>query len=113
MPSLHDHIDRFSTASKSIQTSTRRFTSTPLGPFARAILETPLSELIRELDVAELGLFSLVPPAPPHVDAPVRETVTRTEIVAPTPLRKNTKKEMRPDPEPEVYAEAALRFLDR
>lgn len=113
MPSLSDHIDRLTNSCKSLRTSTRRFASTPFGPFARAVLDQPLGDLIRDIDPAELGLFTLVPPPPPHADAPTREEVTRVEFHGATPLRKPAKRELRVEPEPEVYAEAALRYLDR
>ncbi|KAI0321081.1 hypothetical protein OF83DRAFT_1101473 [Amylostereum chailletii] len=123
MPSLTDHIDRVANASKLISSSASATCSalpSSGGPFTRAILYTPLGDLIRECDTSEIGLFTLVPP----VGKPLREAensgtseVTRIEVVSATPLRKHaaTRQDMlRPkEPEPEVYAIAALKYLDR
>ncbi|KAI0063690.1 hypothetical protein BV25DRAFT_1990653 [Artomyces pyxidatus] len=127
MPSLSDHIDRLTQTARSIRTSASATSAFPNsgGPFTQAVLTTPLGDLIREVDPSELGLFTLVSPTPPN--APARETappsqpaeIARIEVASATPLRKHpaARREdtlFRPkEPEPEVYAEAAMKYLDR
>ncbi|THH15127.1 hypothetical protein EW146_g5302 [Bondarzewia mesenterica] len=129
MPSLSDHIDRFASTAKSIRSissSAANSSSSSGNAFTAAVLDTPLGDLIRDVDPSELGLFTLVPPAPLARHSGVREPdstgppaeVTRIEVVSATPLRKHpaTRRDdaVRPkEPEPEVYAEAALKYLDR
>jgi hypothetical protein len=118
MSALADHIDRFSSTVKSIRTTTSLLSDSPSdsqGPFTRAVLKTPLGNLIREIDSSELGLFTLVTPT--HQDKP-KDEITRVEFHGATPLRRPAAarrddamriKEL----EPEVYAQAALKYLDR
>lgn len=118
MSALADHIDRFSSTVKSIRTTASTLSNPSLnsqGPFTRAVLKTPLGDLIREIDPSELGLFTLVPPS--HQDK-VKDEITRVEFPGATPLRRPVTarrddamkiKEL----EPEVYAQAALKYLDR
>jgi hypothetical protein len=128
--SFLDCIDRFAHAAKQSgsifsDTSKRRPT-----PFADAVLRTPLGDLARDVDPSELGLFTLVPdptsiPASKHADETLaanvatasKTNVARVEFPGATPLRRpaGTAKHARRenDKEPEVYAEAALKYLDR
>ncbi|KAF9245043.1 hypothetical protein BU15DRAFT_41630 [Melanogaster broomeanus] len=128
MPSLSDHIDHLATAAKAIRTSAAAIVPSednpaPLAiPFTRAVLDTALGDLIRDIDASELGLFVLVP-AP---DADIRKQpengtrrgeISRVEFAGATPLRKQpTRRDEIFKPkeyEPEVYARAALKYLDR
>lgn len=119
MSALADHIDRFSQTVKSLRTTiavlSEPSTSTR-SPFTRAALSTPLGDLIRDVDHSELGLFTLVEPL--HEKARVQEEVARVEFHGATPLKRPAAarrddamkiKEL----EPEVYANAALKYLDR
>ena len=129
--SFLDSIDRFAHAAQHSgqifsEASKRRPT-----PFADAILRTPLGDLARDVDPSELGLFTLVPD-PSSVPAVARaaddsasgagataqkSNVARVEFTGATPLKKpsgmakHARREN--DKEPEVYAEAALKYLDR
>ncbi|KAF8844765.1 hypothetical protein BDN67DRAFT_1007928 [Paxillus ammoniavirescens] len=128
MPSLADQIDHLAATAKAIRTSAAAIfpsedNTAPLAiPFTRAVLDTSLGDLIRDIDASELGLFTLVP-AP---DADVRKQpengtrrgeISRVEFPGATPLRKQpTRRDGMFKPkeyEPEVYAQAALKYLDR
>ena len=127
--SFLDSIDRFAHAAKQTgqifaEASKRRPT-----PFADAILKTPLGDLARDVDPSELGLFTLVPDpsstpavapddtASSVTNAAQKSNVARVEFPGATPLKRpaGTAKHARRenDKEPEVYAEAALKYLDR
>lgn len=125
MPSLLDHIDRFSHTSEAIrQAAASTFSHRP-GPFTKAVLQTPLGDLARDVDPAELGLFTLVTASAAHTHALEKEptnaeksTLTRVAFLGATPLRKpHLRKPDDPrqslDKEPEIYAEAALKYLDK
>ncbi|KXN90213.1 hypothetical protein AN958_04703 [Leucoagaricus sp. SymC.cos] len=118
MPSLPDHIHRLAAITKNISQIVPNSTpadSSP-GPFTSAILCSHLGDLIRDVDPSELGLFSLVQPQRAAVqERPVE--IERVNFHGATPLR-------RPNPrhddasrardfDPELYAEAALKYLDR
>ncbi|KIK91571.1 hypothetical protein PAXRUDRAFT_830719 [Paxillus rubicundulus Ve08.2h10] len=128
MPSLADQIDHLAATAQAIHASASAIAPSedspaPLAiPFTRAVLDTSLGDLIRDIDASELGLFTLVP-AP---DADVRKQpengtrrgeISRVEFPGATPLRKQpTRRDGMFKPkeyEPEVYAQAALKYLDR
>src|SRR5260370_29073895 len=120
MPSMTDHVDRLTSTMKSVNASASDITQHPhTGPFPRAVLTAPLGDLIRDIDPSELGLFTLVPP--PRVSTQYRppQEVTRVEVVSATPLRKHPTAQRRDvlvpskEPEPEVFAGAALKYIDR
>ncbi|KAI6032821.1 hypothetical protein F5J12DRAFT_887699 [Pisolithus orientalis] len=128
MPSLSDHIDHLTATAKAIHTSATSILPTDdnpaaqTGPFTRAVLDTPLGDLIRDIDTSELGLFSLVPPPDAGVrkqpeNGPRKGEISRAGFPGATPLRRlPTKRDeaTKPrEPEPEVYAMAALKYLDR
>ncbi|KAI6098970.1 hypothetical protein EDD16DRAFT_1718238 [Pisolithus croceorrhizus] len=128
MPSLSDHIEHLTTTAKAIRTSATTIIATgdnpsaQAGPFTRAVLDTPLGDLIRDIDTSELGLFTLVPPPDAGVrkqpeNGPRKGQISRAGFPGATPLRKPpTKRDevTKPkEPEPEVYAMAALKYLDR
>lgn len=124
MPSLLDHIDRFSYTAQQIQSSSRQALSSPHGPYVHTILSTDIGDMARDIDASELGLFTLVPQASAHTrvddsdaSSAVKNEITRVEFQGATPLRKPAggKKfgKDAQDKEPEVYAAAALKYLDR
>ena len=122
MPSLVDHIDRFVYTVQSIQSTSKQIACNPKGPFVRAALETPLWNLARDVDESELGLFTLVSnsstlPAGPNDDNDInvaqKTELTRVEFLGATPLRKPVGARKVEEKEPEVYAEAALKYLDK
>ncbi len=124
MASIVDHVDRISALARTIRASATPPSNVPIpGPFTRAILDTPLGDLIRDIDPAEIGLFTLVQPQQPvipEVDAGNVE-IARVEFLGATPLRKPPsskpgKGEGLRQPrehDPEVYANAALKYLER
>lgn len=119
MSGLADHIDRFAQTVKSIRTTVTILSEPSTitrGSFTRAVLTTPLGDLIRDVDHSELGLFTLVEPTQ-HQEKQ-KEEISRVEFHGATPLRRPAAarrddamriKEL----EPEVYAQAALKYLDR
>ncbi|KAH7908607.1 hypothetical protein BJ138DRAFT_1115696 [Hygrophoropsis aurantiaca] len=125
MPSLSDQIDHLASAAKSISSSAQAINAGDGGTFTRAVLSTPLGDLIRDIDSSELGLFTVVQPArpagqvPPDIDARGirRGEISRVEFTGATPLKKPPSRRdemLKPvDFEPEVYAQAALKYLDR
>ena len=131
MSGLSEHVDRLSSLAQSIHSSASAASSSnsSAGIFTRAVLNTPLGDLIRDIDPAELGLFSIVPtakPGPSHAQkdvdqsAPPHGEIARVAFVGATPLRKPpAPRPGRQDAqrigehEPEVYARAALKYLDR
>ncbi|KAJ6607781.1 hypothetical protein B0H10DRAFT_2070406 [Mycena sp. CBHHK59/15] len=82
------HIDRLVTNTQAIRVSAQ--TSSLPTHFTRAVLDTPLGDLIRDIEPAELGLFT--------------PQLARVEFHGPAPRRKQ---------DPEVYAQAAFTYIDR
>jgi len=124
MPSITEHIDRLTTTMKSVKASASTITQhNRPSLFTSHVLTTPLGDLIRDIDLSELGLFTLVPPLrqQPRVNTQTGAPpeITRVEVVSATPLRKHssaTRRDVlvqRKEPEPEVFAEAALKYIDR
>ncbi|TBU40912.1 hypothetical protein BD309DRAFT_1011154 [Dichomitus squalens] len=124
MASLVDHVDRISALASSVRASAAPTSGTPIsGPFTRAILDMPLGDLIRDIDPAEIGLFTLVQPKQPtiaEVDTGSVE-ITRVEFLGATPLRKPPSSKYGKgdaaraprEHDPEVYANAAVKYLER
>ncbi|KAH8995722.1 hypothetical protein EDB92DRAFT_1794419 [Lactarius akahatsu] len=122
MPSITDHINRLNQTTRIIKSAANDINqSSHAGPFSRSVLSTPLGDLIRDIDPSELGLFTLLPPpqpAAPHQNAQV-SGIARVEVVSATPLRKYPAAQRRDvftepkKPPPEVFAEAALKYIDR
>ena len=116
---LPDYIELVSSISKSIRANVSEPEDYAPGFYTNAALRTPLSDLIREADPSEAGLFTLVPPssygAGTEEEGPGGATqVTRADLPSATPLRPRTGREIKTqEHEPEVYADAALKFLDR
>ncbi|KAI9442522.1 hypothetical protein H4582DRAFT_2202611 [Lactarius indigo] len=122
MPSITDHINRLNQTTRLIKSAANAINqSSHSGPFSTSVLDTPLGDLIRDIDPSELGLFTLLPPpqpAAPHQNAQV-PGIARVEVVSATPLRKYPAAQRRDvftepkKPPPEVFAEAALKYIDR
>lgn len=116
MPSLLDTLDRFNYTTSSIRSLTLSQPSrTDPGPFTAAILELPLQDLLREADEAEYGLFSFVRGSSdsPLEDVAAQGKVARKEFRGATPLKTKRVASTNKEEEPEVYVEAALKYLDR
>ncbi|KJA27774.1 hypothetical protein HYPSUDRAFT_62813 [Hypholoma sublateritium FD-334 SS-4] len=121
MASLADQIDRLSKNTRAISTAAAAIAPpTASTAFTRAVLSTHLGDLIRDIDPSELGLFRLVdPPLANAYDGgsrTVQDTqVRRVDFSGATPLRKNAarRRDERQEIEPEVYAHAALKYIDR
>lgn len=131
MPSLFDNIDRFSYTAEQIQSTSHTILSnTRSARFSRAVLRLPLGDRARDIDASELGLFTIVshpaattqrrPGDEDNAPPPTLGEVARVGVPAATPLRKPVggrlgpgMKERVKEKEPEVYAEAAMKYLDR
>lgn len=118
--SLPDYVELVSSISKSIRTNVSESNDYAPGFYTNAVLRIPLGDLIREADPSEVGLFTLVPPSSYGTGTIEGEElgsathVTRVELPSATPLRPRTGREIKAqDHEPEVYANAALKLLDR
>lgn len=127
MVALADQIDRLARNTRNIKTTAATIaagdaSNSVAGPFTRAMLTTELGDLIRDIDPSELGLFNLV--APPNAAAVDRDMqsaaapeITRVEFHGATPLRRPPPKrdelQKTKEVEPEVYAQAALKYIDR
>lgn len=124
MPSLLDHIDRFSYTAQELRSSCQQISVNPTGPYVRAALHTRIGDKARDIDASEIGLFTLVTSTAAHthvvdegeVASAVVNEVARVEFPGATPLRKPAgvvRGVMKDEKDPEVYAEAALKYLDR
>lgn len=120
MATLSDQIDRLSKNTRAISTAAAAIAPpTASTAFTRAVLSTHLGDLIRDIDPSELGLFRLVdPPSAGTFDGGSRTAkdtqVRRVDFTGATPLRKNaTRRDDKQEIEPEVYARAALKYIDR
>jgi hypothetical protein len=115
MRSLADHIDLLSRNTKNITTLGENASRSPLsaGPFANAILQSHLGDLIRDVDPSELGLFSLLQP---QRSSAQEKEVERINFHGATPLRRPHPRHddmSRRDVDPEIYAKAAMKYMDR
>jgi hypothetical protein len=116
MTSLLDTLDRFNYTSSSIRSLTHSQPSrVDPGPFTAAILDLTLHDLLREADEAEYGLFTFVKePSDASPDGlPPQGKVGRREFRGATPLKTKRVAGTNRDEEPEVYVEAALKYLNR
>lgn len=118
MRSLADHIDILNRNAKNIKAIATHSSqnSLSLGPFTNAILYSHLGDLIRDVDPSELGLFSLVQPERASMQEKTLE-IERVNFHGATPLRRPNPRHddavrVR-DTDPELYAEAALKYMDR
>ena len=121
MASLSDQIDRFTRNTRAIKAvaSQTANTTTTASVFTRAVLYTQLGDLIRDIDPSELGLFTLVeaPSTNPYdkdSHSSTHPKITRTQFQGATPLKKRpTRQDPAQEIEPEVYAHAALKYIDQ
>lgn len=131
MASLSDQIDRLSRNTRAIRSTTSQTASLPgkhkipglgvAGPFTCAVLNTDLGDLIRDIDPSELGLFTLVTPGGNSRDndarGPLPVEILRAEFSGATPLRKAPpRRDDAPkskEIEPEIYAQAALKYINQ
>ncbi|KAJ3749108.1 hypothetical protein DFH05DRAFT_640584 [Lentinula detonsa] len=122
MSTLSDHIDRLAHSTRGIISLTASTSgSSRVGIFTRAILTTELGDLIRDINSSELGLLTITAPsnAVAH-DKEMRNQsgveINRAEFHGATPLRRPTgrRDELKhKELPPEVYAEAALKYMER
>ncbi|KAK0225776.1 hypothetical protein IW262DRAFT_1357830 [Armillaria fumosa] len=110
MASLSDQIDRLSRTSKATAIAAADIAVSPdVAPFSTAVLDSQLGDLIRDVDPSELGLFSLVVPHPEQDARGDIPKLARSGFPGATPLKPTTRREV----DPEVYAHAALKYIDR
>jgi len=85
-----------------------------MGPFTNAILYSSLEDILREADEAEYGLFTFVKDSLDGAGDNVgnQGKVGKREFKGATPLRTRRVAGAK-DEEPEVYVEAALKYIDR
>ncbi|PFH51984.1 hypothetical protein AMATHDRAFT_2473 [Amanita thiersii Skay4041] len=105
MASFSPNIDRLSRSSQAIAKAAQATAHHHHPLFANALLHTPLGDLIRDIDHSELGLFHLT-----------TSSVTRIDFPNPTPLKRALSRRddvSKPSVDPEVYAQAAIKFIDR
>ncbi|PPQ64991.1 hypothetical protein CVT26_015700 [Gymnopilus dilepis] len=110
MASLSDQIDRLSRVTKDIKSTASATAASDLPSlFTHALLDSHISDLIRDIDTSELGLFRLQTPAN---DEP---SLARTEFTPATPLRKQAarREQQKGDLEPEIYAQAARKYVEQ
>jgi len=117
MASLSDQIDRFARNTRAIKAVSAK-PETTLSAFTQAVLYTHLGDLIRDIDPSELGLFTLVGNTANPYDKDARSAadprVTRAQFHGATPLkRRPTRQDPNPEIEPEVYAHAALKYIEQ
>ena len=124
MTSLVEYVDRLTICAKSIRAAAAPPDNSPIpGPFVHAVLRASLGDTIRDIDPSEIGLFTLVQPSQPAVAdvEPSNVEIARVEFLGATPLRKPPSSKYGKaggsraprEHEPEVYANAALKYLDR
>lgn len=102
MASLSDQIDRLAQSTRAIKATLASTHNKSTGIFTRAVLNTHLGDLIREVDPTELGLFSLV-----NNRYEQENQLHRIQFSGATPLRNQNKH----DADPEIYAHAALKCI--
>ena len=102
MASLSDQIDRLTQSARAIKATVANTGNNSTGVFTRAVLDTHLGDLIREVDPIELGLFSLV-----NSHYGQEHQLHRIQFSGATPLRNQSKQDI----DPEIYANAALKCI--
>lgn len=111
MPTLLDTIDRLTYTANLLHSTTISSKPENIGPFTQAMLHSSLQDIIREADETEYELFHF---STRQDDSPSGQgTLGRREYKTATPLRTRRNAGKAKDEEPEVYLEAALRYLDR
>lgn len=128
MTSLSIQVERLLQHSKSIKNAAAETAHNSnqdggsiAGPFTRALLQTSLGDLIRDVDSSELGLFTLTRPTKDQgadlKSSSIGADVERVQFSGATPLRKprvqHADNLRHKDPAPEIFAQAALKYIDR
>ncbi|KAH9485301.1 hypothetical protein JR316_0002209 [Psilocybe cubensis] len=122
MASLSDQIDRLTRNTRLLKETAAQVAPAEAKHaviFTNAVLNTHLGDLIRDIDPSELGLFRLVQNDTSNTYDKDSRSITepqirRTQFVGATPLRKNpARREERYEIEPEVYAHAALKYIEQ
>jgi len=120
MSGLSDLSERLTRHSRSIKSSATAIQNANPGPFVRAVLSTELGNLIRDIDPSEIGLFTVnraINSAKTHdreaQNASVQVQISRVEFHGATPLRKPAARKEEKTKEPEIYANAALKYIDK
>ena len=113
---LSDQIDSLTHRTRSIravasQTAPTAPSTRFSNPFTHAVLYAEIGDLIRDVEATELGLFTLIKSA--GTNDPHERQLKRIDFVGATPLKKNParREERAAEVPPEVYTEAALKFL--
>lgn len=120
MAFISAHLDKLSVCTRAIHSAA----SDVAGPstsqsFTAAVLRTHLGDLIRDIDSSELSLFTLNDPHPGQDRESAGTTapeLTRAEFHGATPLRRPPARRddgRIPEIEPEVYLQAALKYIHR
>lgn len=112
MPSLLDTIDRLTYTANSLHAIATSYKVEDVGPFTQAMLHSSLQDIIREADETEYNLFHFVR-HPDDASMLGQGKLGRKEYKAATPLRTRHVTGKIKEEEPEVYLEAALRYLNR
>ena len=112
MPSIADITDRLSYIANDIHTTAQKTGKIRPGPFVTAFFNRDIQAVIRDIDDYELGLFTIENGV--TASQVVEEDIGRKKFTGATPLRKRPGKQpVTEDYEPEIYAESALKYLDR
>ncbi len=112
MASVSDKIDRFTRNTRNIKVAASKTVNpaTTLPIFTRAVLYTDLGDLITDIDPSDLGLFTLEQTNSDEKDP----QLTRTQFSGATPLKRRPARQDPPQEiEPEVFARAALKYIDQ
>lgn len=121
MAFLSDQIDRLSKCTRAINVAAGSIAGPSQSQsFTAAVLRAPLNQLIRPIDDTEIGLFSLADPNLGHertIPGRPAPELTRIEFQVATPLRRtHTRRDdggKLKEEDPEVYAHAAFKYIDR
>jgi hypothetical protein len=109
MASISDKIDRFTRNTRNIKVAASKTVNpaTTLPIFTRAVLYTDLGDLITDIDPSDLGLFTLE-------QTNSDPQLARTQFPGATPLKRRPARQDPPQEiEPEVFARAALKYIDQ
>jgi hypothetical protein len=109
MASISDKIDRFTRNTRNIKVAASKTVNpaTTLPIFTRAVLHTNLGDLITDIDPSDLSLFTLE-------QTNSDPQLARTQFSGATPLKRQPARQDPPqETEPEVFARAALKYIDQ
>jgi hypothetical protein len=113
---LSDQIDSLNRRTRSIKAVASQIAPTApstrsSNPFTHAVLYAEIGDLIRDVEATELGLFTLIKST--GANDPNERQLRRVDFVGATPLKRipARREERVAEVPPEVYTEAALKFL--